>query len=242
MIVIPARLHSSRLPKKALEMIGDTPMIVKVAKIAKEIDTTIVATDAIEIEEVCRAHNIESVMTKSSIPSGTLRVYEAVRKLRLEDDEIVINLQGDEPFMEKEVILALKNSLEDALNSKKELFMASCYKKITKEEAQDPSLVKVVINNLQEALYFSRSVIPYDRDEIGVEYLGHLGIYGFYAKTLKEFCNLKESPLENIEKLEQLRALSHGKNIKMIEVKSQSFGIDTSCDLKKAREIVQNGG
>jgi 3-deoxy-manno-octulosonate cytidylyltransferase (CMP-KDO synthetase) len=240
MIVIPARLHSSRLPKKALELIGDVPMVVQVARIAKSIDKTIVATDALEIKEVCESYGIEAVMTESSIPSGTLRVYEAIKKLELHDNEIVINLQGDEPFIEKEVILSLKKALESS--SKESLFMASCYKKITKEEAKDPSLVKVVINELNEALYFSRSMIPYDREELGVEYLGHLGIYGFYAKTLKEFCELKESSLENIEKLEQLRALSHGKSIKMIEVQSKSFGIDTPEDLKKAREIAKHGG
>jgi len=112
--------------------------------------------------------------------------------------------------------------------------MLSCYKKINKEDAKNPNLVKVILNQNNDALYFSRAKIPYSRDDKECEYFGHLGIYAYSAKSLKEFCNFEISNLEQIEKLEQLRALDNGKKIAMIEVNSKSIGIDTPEDLKKA--------
>lgn len=234
MIIIPARIASVRFPKKVLVDINGLPMVVRVAYKAKEVDDTIIATDSIEVIEVCKKYNIEAILTSQNHTSGTERVNEAANILGLGSDEVVINLQGDEPFMESEVIGALKKRVEDAKKNKEEFFMASCFSVISKEEALSPNCVKVVLDKNNNAIYFSRSLIPFDRDGNFNNYYLHLGIYGFLKVTLNEFCNLSKSNIEEIEKLEQLRAIYNGKKISMVEVKSKSFGIDTPEDLQKA--------
>ncbi|WP_305862651.1 3-deoxy-manno-octulosonate cytidylyltransferase [Helicobacter cholecystus] len=229
MIIIPARLQSTRFPQKMLTDILGLPMIVRTALRAKEIDEVCVATDAQEILEISQEYNILAVMTSSSHNSGTDRCAEAARILGLDDDEIVVNMQGDEPFLESEILLSLKSMMKE--NSP---FMGTCIKHIGADEAQDPNLVKVVLNTKGEALYFSRSLIPFNRDGVEVEYFGHLGIYAFSNKTLQEFCSLPKSPLEEIEKLEQLRALWNQKTVQTLLVKTQSIGIDTLEDKEKA--------
>lgn len=232
MIIIPARLQSTRFPRKMLTDILGLPMIVRSALRAKEADEVCVATDSEEIVEVCKKHKIEAVMTSPSHSSGTDRCAEAVRILGLEKSEIIINMQGDEPFIESEILLSLKKMM-----SEKSCFMGTCIKSITQEEAQDPNLVKVVLDEKKHALYFSRSLVPYNRDGGEVEYFGHLGIYAFSNQTLQEFCNLAKSPLEEIEKLEQLRALYHQKNIATLLVQTQSIGIDTIEDKERAIKL-----
>ncbi|RDU69536.1 3-deoxy-manno-octulosonate cytidylyltransferase [Helicobacter cholecystus] len=229
MIIIPARLQSTRFPQKMLTDILGLPMIVRTALRAKEVDEVCVATDAQEILEISQEYNILAVMTSSSHNSGTDRCAEAARILGLDDDEIVVNMQGDEPFLESEILLSLKSMMKE--NSP---FMGTCIKHIGADEAQDPNLVKVVLNTKGEALYFSRSLIPFNRDGVEVEYFGHLGIYAFSNKTLQEFCSLPKSPLEEIEKLEQLRALWNQKTVQTLLVKTQSIGIDTLEDKEKA--------
>lgn len=232
MIIIPARLQSTRFPRKMLTDILGLPMIVRSALRAKEADEVCVATDSEEIVEVCKKHNIEAVMTSPSHSSGTDRCAEAVRILGLEKSEIIINMQGDEPFIESEILLSLKKMM-----SQKPCFMGTCIKAITQEEAKDPNLVKVVLDEKKHALYFSRSLIPYNRDGGEVEYFGHLGIYAFSNQSLQEFCNLPKSPLEEIEKLEQLRALYHQKSIATLLVQTQSVGIDTIEDKERAIKL-----
>lgn len=232
MIIIPARLQSTRFPRKMLTDILGLPMIVRSALRAKEVDEVCVATDSEEIVEVCQRHKIEAVMTSSSHSSGTDRCAEAVRILGLEKSEIIINMQGDEPFVESEILLSLKTMM-----SEKPCFMGTCIKSITQEEAQDPNLVKVVLDKGNQALYFSRSLIPYNRDNAEVEYFGHLGIYAFSNQSLQEFCSLAKSPLEEIEKLEQLRALYHQKSIATLLVQTQSIGIDTIEDKERAIKL-----
>lgn len=238
MIIIPARLHSSRLKEKLLLPLGSIPIIVRVANIAREIDTTIVACDDEALINVCKKHNIECILTSKQHESGTNRCGEVVNKLKLHKDEIVINLQGDEPFIEQDVILKLKNTMATHIES---AFMASCYKKINEDIAKDINIVKVVLDSKSNAIYFSRSIIPYNRDKMNNIYYGHIGIYAFSAKSILEFCNLSKSPLEEIEKLEQLRAIWHKKNILMIEVKSDSIGIDTHNDYIQAMKLLQQG-
>ncbi|MDA3969110.1 3-deoxy-manno-octulosonate cytidylyltransferase [Helicobacter ibis] len=233
MIIIPARLKSTRFPQKILQNIGDIPMIVRVANIAKEIDSVVVACEDNEVVEVCKKHNIEAILTSNHHNSGTDRIAECARILSLRDDELIINLQGDEPFLEQEVVLCLKQTM---LNNK-DSFMGSCMKEIGQKEAENPNLVKVVVNKNNEALYFSRAKIPYNRDNENIIYYGHLGIYAFSGKSLQEFCNLPKSNMENIEKLEQLRALDNSKKIIMTKVDSKSFGIDTKEDLELAIKI-----
>jgi len=233
MIIIPARLSSSRLPNKVLADINGTPMVIKTALRAKKVDEVVIATDSEEVIEVAKKYNIQAVMTNKNHKSGTDRIKEASDILGLDENELIINLQGDEPFIEVEILEKLKETLKTIKN--REFVMASCYKKIDEIEAEDPNIVKVVIDKDSNAIYFSRSKIPYNRDNSVHTYKGHIGVYGFNKKSLDEFCKIS-AHIEDIEKLEQLRVIYYGYKIKMIEVETKSIGIDTIEDLKKAIE------
>jgi len=233
MIIIPARLSSSRLPNKVLADINGTPMVIKTALRAKKVDEVVIATDSEEVIEVAKKYNIKAVMTNKNHKSGTDRIKEASDILGLDENELIINLQGDEPFIEVEILEKLKETLKTIKN--REFVMASCYKKIDEIEAEDPNIVKVVIDKNSNAIYFSRSKIPYNRDNSVHTYKGHIGVYGFNKKSLDEFCKIS-AHIEDIEKLEQLRVIYYGYKIKMIEVETKSIGIDTIEDLKKAIE------
>ena len=233
MIIIPARIGSSRFPNKVLADIGGIPMVIRTAMAVSSVDRVVIATDSHEVITIAKEHDIQAVMTSEAHHSGTDRIYEAAQKLGLSDDEIIINVQGDEPFIETEVVEAIYNLTKENKNNDS-ILMNSCYKKISNPEADDPNIVKVVTDNNDIALYFSRAKIPYPRDHHFNDYKGHLGIYGFTMKSLKSFCKSSASLLEDIEKLEQLRALYHGYNIALVEVNTQSFGIDTPEDLEKA--------
>lgn len=238
MIIIPARLNSSRFANKILVDIMGLPMVIKTAKQVSCLDDVTIATDSQEVVELAKKHNINAIMTSSSHQSGTDRINEAANILGLAEDDIIINVQGDEPFIEPEVVEAVINRVKQVSLNKQDIIMVSCYKKITSELADDPNHVKVLLNAQNNAVYFSRSKIPYHRDHYeDSSYNGHLGIYGFTKKSLNEFCNLKASKIENIEKLEQLRAIDNEKKIAMVEVESKSFGIDTEEDLKNALKI-----
>lgn len=243
MIIIPARLHSTRLPNKLLLPLKGIPLIIHTAKNAEKIDEVIVACDSDEILEVCKAHKIHAMLTSPLHSSGTDRCAEVARELDLPRNEIVINLQGDEPFLEESVVESLIHSMRHTH------FMASCYKEISAMDAQDSNLVKVVVSNDNFALYFSRSVIPFKRKDSANPnanlanrdsriYNGHIGVYGFFAWSLAEFCALPKSPLESIEKLEQLRALWHRKEIFMTKVETKSIGIDTQSDYENAIKVM----
>lgn len=236
MIIIPARLGSSRFANKILVDILGLPMVIRTAQQVQELDKVIIATDSIEVVELAKKYNIEAVMTSSAHNSGTDRINEAANILNLSDEEIVVNVQADEPFIEPEVVQAVINEVEK--NKNEDFTMVSCYKNISSELADDPNHVKVVLDQLGNAIYFSRSKVPYHRDHYETStYKGHLGIYGFTKKSLNQFCQFTPTQLENIEKLEQLRALANGKMIKMVEVNSRSFGIDTQEDLENALRI-----
>jgi len=233
MIIIPARIGSSRFPNKVLADIAGTPMVIKTAQAVSSIDRVAIATDSQEVINIVKEYNIEAVLTSTKHQSGTDRIYEASQKLGLDDSEIIINVQGDEPFIEIEVVQAIFD-LTKSNASNDRVMMNSCYKYINNPEADDPNIVKVVTDDNDIALYFSRAKVPYPRDHHFDHYKGHIGIYGFTKKSLEKFCNLSSSPLENIEKLEQLRALYYGYEVAMVEVQTQSFGIDTPEDLEKA--------
>ena len=236
MIIIPARLASTRFPQKVLADIGGLPMVVRTAKAVSSIDNVVVATDDELILSTCKEHGIKAMMTSTTHKSGTDRINECAQLLDIADDELIINVQADEPFIETDVVKALIDRL-NALKEKGAPFvMASCYNAINKEAALDPNLVKVIHDDENNAIYFSRSPIPYDRSG-NATYFGHIGIYGFTKKSLYEFCNLSDAPIEDIEKLEQLRAIFHQKKISMVKVSSTGFGIDTEEDLKRAKEI-----
>jgi len=230
MIVIPARIESSRFPRKVLADINGVPMVIATANRVKDIDKVLIATDSQEVLEVAKSYGFEAVMTSSEHKSGTDRINEAVTSLNLDDDEIVINVQADEPFIEKEVVQKLHDRVVEIGQS---AMMVSCYNIIEDSRVDDPNLVKVILDCDDFAIYFSRSRIPYSRGDCE-NYYGHLGLYGFSVKSLREFCALPLAPLEDIEKLEQLRAIYHGKKIAMVQVLSESFGIDTKEDLKRA--------
>ncbi len=236
MIIIPARVGSSRFPNKVLADIGGLPMVIRTAKAVRSIDRVAIATDSIEVINIAKKYNIEAVLTSIEHKSGTDRIYEASTKLNLDDNEIIINVQGDEPFIEKEVVQAVFN-LTKSNSSNSKILMNSCYKYINNPEADDPNIVKVVTDNSDIALYFSRAKTPYPRDHHFEHYKGHIGIYGFTKKSLETFCKLPISPLEDIEKLEQLRALYYGYEVAMVEVETKSFGIDTPEDLERALEF-----
>jgi 3-deoxy-manno-octulosonate cytidylyltransferase (CMP-KDO synthetase) len=176
------------------------------------------------------------MMTSTTHKSGTDRINECANILNLADDEIVINVQADEPFIETQVVEKLIQRLESLKNDNEDFIMASCYNSINSQSAQDPNMVKVVLDDKSNAIYFSRSAIPFNRSG-EAQYFGHIGIYGFSKKSLSEFCNLRDAPIEDIEKLEQLRAIYHQKKISMVKVASTGFGIDTEEDLKRAVEI-----
>ena len=233
MIIIPARIGSSRFPNKVLADIGGVPMVVRTAMTVQDIDKVVIATDSQEVIDIAKTHNIDAVMTSLEHQSGTDRIFEAARQLGLAEDEIIINVQGDEPFIETEVVQAIYNLTKHNKNNDR-IMMNSCYKRISNPEADDPNIVKVVTDDSDIALYFSRAKIPYPRDHHFDAYKGHLGIYGFTVRSLEKFCKLDPAPLENIEKLEQLRALYHGYEVAMTEVETESFGIDTPEDLEKA--------
>ena len=233
MIIIPARIGSSRFPNKVLADIGGVPMVVRTAMTVQDIDKVVIATDSQEVVDIATAHDIQAVMTSTSHQSGTDRIYEAAQKLELDENEIIINVQGDEPFIESEVVQAIYD-LTQKNSANEKVMMNSCYKCITNPEADDPNIVKVVTDTEDIALYFSRAKIPYPRDHHFDNYKGHLGIYGFTVRSLRTFCALTPAPLEDIEKLEQLRALYHGYEVAMTEVETESFGIDTPEDLEKA--------
>lgn len=234
MIIIPARLNSTRFPRKMLADVLGYPMVVKSAKVAQEVDDVVVATDSEEISEICKKHTIPSVMTKTSHLSGTDRCAEAARILNLGDNEVIINMQGDEPFLESKILEALYQMM-----SVGDHFIGTCIQEIDIKDAEDPNIVKVVLDAEKCALYFSRSMIPFQREkEDGcVKYYGHLGLYAFKNKNLQEFCLLPKSPLEEIEKLEQLRALWNQKKIQTLLVQTRSIGIDTPQDYLRAIEF-----
>ncbi len=236
MIIIPARLSSTRFPRKVLADIGGLPMVVRTAQRVAHLDRVVVAAEDEEIVDVCKAHGVDAMLTSDTHKSGTDRINECAQLLDIADDELVINIQADEPFIEPEVVELLITRLVAIRDAGASFVMGSCYNAVNAEAAEDPNLVKVVMDAEHNAIYFSRSKIPYNRSGTAT-YFGHIGIYGFTKKSLHDFCALDDAPVEDIEKLEQLRAIYHGRKISMVKVASTGFGIDTLEDLERAKEI-----
>jgi len=228
-IIIPARLASTRFPNKILANINGVPMVIATAKRVQNLDDVAIACDSQEVMHLAHDYGFKAILTSQEHQSGTDRINEAASKLALCDDEIIVNVQSDEPFIEEAVV---RSVIERAKRT--DALITSACKKIDALDVKDPNVVKVILNAHKNAIYFSRSAIPYDREGGFKGYFGHLGIYAFSKKSLETFCKLPYAPLEHIEKLEQLRALYHGNTIAMVEVESQSFGIDTPEDLQRA--------
>lgn len=232
--VIPARLASTRFENKILQDIFGVPMFIATAKNVAKIGEVLIAVDDENVLKIAENYGFKAVMTSLNHNSGTDRINEAVRNFGLNENEIVINVQADEPFFEAQNLAKFAEFAKREI-SQNGAFMASCYKKISENDAKNPNLVKVVLDNFSNAIYFSRSLLPYPRAEFR-DFLGHIGIYAYSVKNLREFCQFAPSVLENAEKLEQLRALSNAKKIAMCEINTQSIGIDTIEDYKIALE------
>ncbi len=238
--IIPARYGSKRFPGKPLATILDKPMFYHVYSNSKEcllLDGLYLATDDERILKAAEELGVPAIMTKKIHKSGSDRVLEAAEIIGAKDEDIVINIQGDEPLVCKEMLLDIIQPFFD--DSFVEVTTLSC--PITYEEALDPNVVKVVFNSDFWALYFSRSPIPYRRDEENINYYywAHIGIYGFKFATLKKFSSLKHGKLEEIEKLEQLRLLEFGIPIKIATTHYKTIGVDRPEDIPKVEEILK---
>jgi len=245
-VIIPARLASTRLPRKPLADIAGAPMVVRVAEKARAAGArrTIVAADSEEIAAACRAHGVDCVLTSPAHPTGTDRLSEAARLLQLAADEIVVNVQGDEPLVPPTVITQVAAALGE--HGDCEIATAAC--PLSPDDVAsfvDPNIVKVVVDRAGRALYFSRAPIPWPRDAFAVDRTRlpadlparrHIGLYAYRTRFLLEFPQLAHDPIEQCESLEQLRALRHGHRIAVVDLASPlPPGVDTPADLELVR-------
>ena len=236
--VIPARYASTRFPAKLMQDLGGKTVILRTyeAAIATHLfDDVFVVTDSDLIFDEIISNGGKAIMSIKEHESGSDRIAEAIENLEV---EIVVNVQGDEPFINKEplekVIEVFKN------DASKKVDLASLMTEIKdEEEINNPNNVKVVVDQNNFALYFSRSVIPFPREKnVGLTYYKHIGIYAFRKQALLDFYSLPMKSLEASEKLEQLRYLEYGKRIKMVQTNHVGIGIDTIEDLEKARTMI----
>ena len=237
--VIPARLESTRLPRKPLRLICGQPMIAWVyrrVRQAQSLHHLLVATDSQEILNYCWKEGIAAQMTSSEHRSGTDRVVEIMGR---EAADIYVNIQGDEPMVTPEHVDLMLRPFVDAPGTQ----VSTLKVQISPTEATDPNNVKVVTDLAGHALYFSRSVIPCDRELSGrAQYFKHLGLYAYTATALTRFHNLPPSELEQLEKLEQLRYLENGIPITVVETKHDTIGVDMEEDLERVEEIFRRTG
>ena len=236
--VIPARYASTRFPAKLMQDLGGKTVILRTYESAintKLFDDVFVVTDSDLIYDEIISHGGKAIKSIKEHESGSDRIAEAVENL---DVDIVINVQGDEPFIDAEPLAKVIEVFRNDLDQKVDL--ASLMREITNEdEVNNPNNVKVVVDQNGFALYFSRSVIPYPREKnVGVRYMQHIGIYAFKKQALLDFYSLPMQSLEASEKLEQLRYLEFGKRIKMVETTHVGIGIDTPEDLETARKML----
>lgn len=234
--VIPARYASTRLEAKPLKDIEGHTMIEWVYKRAlkSNLDKVVIATDDMRIYDEVTKFGGEVVLTSESHPNGTSRIAEVCEKV--EGYEVIINIQGDEPLIEPEMI----NSLIDAFRREPELVMGTLKHRIeTMEEISNPNVVKVVTDKNDYAVYFSRSVIPYPRELNIGNYFKHVGIYGYKSDFVKAYAKMESTPLEKSESLEQLRVLENGYRIKVLETPFAIVGVDTQEDLERVRNIIR---
>jgi 3-deoxy-manno-octulosonate cytidylyltransferase (CMP-KDO synthetase) len=234
--IIPARLGSTRLPRKVLREIAGKPMLAHVVEAARrcpQLSDVIVATDSDEVLALCKQHGWRAEMTSSAHRSGTDRVWEVAQRIAA---DVYVNVQGDEPLARPEHISALLQPMQDA-----RVLVSTVKTLCSPQDVDNPNAVKVVTDLAGRALYFSRSTIPYDRDRSGtVQRYKHLGFYGYRREALEQFCSWPESELERAERLEQLRFLDHGIEIHVAETPFDTIGVDTLDDLKRV-EGVMNG-
>lgn len=245
-VLIPARLASTRLPNKPLADINGLPMVVRVAQRALQSSAlhTVVAADSAEIIDQCKAFGIQAVLTRIDHPSGSDRLAEACDLLGLADEAIVVNVQGDEPLIDP----ALVDAVARLLQSRPDCAMGTAAHFIDElADFLNPNVVKVVLDAQQTALYFSRAPIPAARDQAGQAWwehggfprpLRHVGIYAYRVGFLRRFPLLPQAPMEQLESLEQLRALWNGYRIAVhITEQAPGAGVDTPEDLERVRRL-----
>ena len=243
-VLIPARLASTRLPRKPLLDIAGLPMIVRVAQQAQksQCQRVVVATDTPEIAQVCDLHGVSTVMTDAHHLSGSDRLAQACAALQLPDNDIVVNVQGDEPLIDPALMDACARLLQHQTDC---VVSTAAHPLLLADEFSNPNVVKVVCDQAGRALYFSRASIPHWRDaQVSVPVLNpiqaplrHIGIYAYRVGFLKRFPQLAVSPLEQIESLEQLRVLWHGFKIAVHVAQSDAApGVDTPADLERVRQ------
>jgi len=235
--VIPARYSSTRLPGKPLADIAGKPMIQRVyerAQLAAKPTEVLVATDHEAVFKAVEHFNGHVMMTSPDHPTGTDRLAEVARKYT--DMDVIINVQGDEPLIEPSIIDALAEAFveDQALN------MATIMTPIDEEEKSNPNNVKVVTDLKGYALYFSRSLMPYPRNDKQVSVYKHIGIYAYRRDFLLKYAAMEPTPLESTESLEQLRALENGYRIKVLKTNFRFVGVDTQEDLVRVNEIYKN--
>jgi 3-deoxy-manno-octulosonate cytidylyltransferase (CMP-KDO synthetase) len=235
-VIIPARFGSSRFPGKPLADLAGRPMVVRVCEQAARSGAAAVhvATDDARIAEAVRSHGHSALMTRPDHVSGTDRIAEAAEQLRLRDEDLVVNVQGDEPLIEPALIGQVAAALVEQTD-----MSTACHAIHDEASLANPNVVKVVLDAKGYALYFSRSRIPYPREQRAVCYR-HAGIYGYRVGFLKNFSKLPISPLEEAEALEQLRALWHGFRIAVAVSETEiPPGVDTPQDLEAVRRILK---
>jgi 3-deoxy-manno-octulosonate cytidylyltransferase (CMP-KDO synthetase) len=232
--VIPARLASTRLPRKMLREIAGQALLARVyhgVRSCPLLEDVIIATDSDEIMQICRQQGWPARMTSSAHRSGTERVHEVSNSVAA---EVYVNVQGDEPLTRPEHIAGLLELMKDA-----NIQVGTLKTPASPEDINNPNAVKVVTDAAGRALYFSRSTIPYDRDGSSPRYFKHLGIYAYRKPALDRFCAWPESSLERSERLEQLRFLENGVAIHVAETPYDTVGVDTEEDLRRVEEILR---
>jgi 3-deoxy-manno-octulosonate cytidylyltransferase (CMP-KDO synthetase) len=231
--VIPARLASTRLPRKVLREIADRPMLAWVydaARACPALDQVLIATDSEEVMRLCEANAWPAMLTSQELASGSDRVH-AVAQLHPAD--IYVNIQGDEPLLHPNHITALLNPFAD-----RSVQVTTLKTLCNPDDIANPNAVKVVTTPQHRALYFSRATIPYDRESSGAPIFKHLGLYAYRAAALNRFHSLAPSPLELTERLEQLRFLEHDIPIHVAETAHDTIGVDTEEDLQRVERIL----
>jgi 3-deoxy-manno-octulosonate cytidylyltransferase (CMP-KDO synthetase) len=231
--VIPARLASTRLPRKILREIAGRPMLAWVYEAAKacpQLDHVIVATDAEEIAALCHANGWPVELTSPELPSGTDRVHAIAQRIPA---EIYVNIQGDEPLLQPQHLTALLAPFSHA-----HVDVTTLKVLCTAENIANPNAVKVVTAADGRALYFSRATIPYDRDSTNPQYWKHIGLYAYRREALHRFAELPPSPLELTERLEQLRLLENGFNLYVSPTEHDTIGVDTEDDLRRVEALL----
>jgi 3-deoxy-manno-octulosonate cytidylyltransferase (CMP-KDO synthetase) len=238
-VIIPARYASTRFPGKPLAELAGRPMVVHVCERAAKSGAAgvHVATDDKRIFDVVKAHGHRAILTRADHPSGTDRLAEAARKLKLKDSEIVVNVQGDEPLISPRLIAQVAS----ILSSRKRASVSTACHAIHDENSMDnPNVVKVVMDAQGYALYFSRSRIPHPREPGEAACYRHAGIYGYRVGFLKKYARLKPAPLEKAEALEQLRMLWHGYRIAVVVSETEiPPGVDTPQDLEAVSKMLR---